>query len=333
MPIEYGLKVENTTGGVIIDSTYANHVYGGGGTVDIAEETISNQTSGKSFYNVATISFGATYDDPPLLLIKLGQASSGFTNCDENCDYGSDRHFNFQGFDIDGNGKYAGFKYNRTRTAYAHGNNFEYAWFIPANIVADPNDSYGLIVKNDSGDTVFHSGHRYLTIIDNLTFVGTGSQSSSLFYTSVTSGGSSWQTSWAYNTGGYFNKSGDRPNSIQYDNGFHGYKEDCYDTIDATKLSDAGATWDDVWFCINCMDNSIFESGGNTSSYREFVGGLLIWYGGSDRKLHISGSNGSYNEVIQGGNNDNPFTGYSPTYDQWTPQCGTLTIPVAIIRY
>lgn len=328
MPENYGLQVENATGGVIIDSKYANHVYGGEGTINIAEETISNSSSGDTFSNVATISFGAAYDEPPTLLIKLGQASSGFTNCSNSCSYGSDRHFNFEGFNIDGNGKYTGFKYNRTRTSYAHGINFDYAWFIPADLVAEPNDSYGLIVKNGDGDTVFHSGHRYFHIIDEMKFLASNT-GDTRYYNHDFSGGSYLQTSYASRSGGWFNKTDERPTSLKFDEGFHGYRTSCYDTITLP----AGVNYDDVWFVVNNLNNSVMESGGEnvgsgTYSWEEWIGGLTIWYGGTDLKVHLSGSNGAQSSMTTS-TDDNPFTFLS---GNGIGKNGTIYVPVAIIR-
>ena len=357
---EYGLQVNGAYGQTQIDSTYANYCFGGYGSFGYVagHANLANQggggSGGDSFYALHTITFGGSaYDFPPNILIRTGfwngqlnySLQAGFENpnnsCTDSCPKGTNMFIIFRGFNVNGSGKYTGFDVLTNRIGLAHGNVFEYTWFINPNepdLPAGDDDGYGLKVMDEDSKVVFHSGHKYFKVVDQLHFPSSS-------YQQQWNGNTYWGRASNTLAGGYYNEACGywtnettcRWTSLQTYNGFHGFRTGSYDTI--APLPEGYTLEDDVWFCINGMSSAknVETAWNRHNDYysqgegEEWWNPIALWWE-SDGKVHFSGTNGGNNYLTtSGGGNHIKINQFLGTDNTRSPRGGSIYIPVCIL--
>lgn len=347
----HGIKVTNAFSSIQIDSTYANHVYAGGGTVDMSAGSFTNESQGQagSFRDEQSIDFAGDYDSPPLIFIKLENYNTSNVACTDNCPYGSRHHFSFSKFNRNESGKYTGFTWLASTTSNAHGCKFGYKYFVPVEetTISSDSDGYGLQVRNEAGDIVFDGGYPYLCIVDQLEYKGWNDGNDGN-YSSYRNNDNYWdiyfnntnnnQRSFSSHCGGYYNyvdPPSNAPESIIPSSGFHGYKTGCKATVNHdSDVFPNNTDQSDLWFCANGMNQILLESGaviyggGVGPLYRAVMAKIAVWKDGYDFRLSgTMGEISAYSYATE--SNSNPFTWHNGTS---IPHNNITTMPIAVMR-
>ena len=134
---DYGMRVKNTAGNILIDSTYVNYSLWEHG------ENVTTQNTGFGIYR-ATITFADAFSGIPLIAIKPSSVA----------------HCGVDSLTKD-NGNYTGFVVNST---YNTAITFDWMAFAPRT--DESSEVYGLRIYNSSTDLVFDSGYAPMIISD-----------------------------------------------------------------------------------------------------------------------------------------------------------------------
>tara|TARA_R100000458_G_C8278527_1_gene254913 strand:- start:3320 stop:4468 length:1149 start_codon:yes stop_codon:yes gene_type:complete len=323
---EHGLKILNTSDAIQIDSLYQNYALKYVGYIDkeIGDmPTDTNTTAGSVFgtfaetqgYDVSTwenLPTGKTTMNcgtvgPPLLAIQLKDRDSSRTACTYSCNKGTQHHWSGY-LDWNPSTGVTTVNYVMSRHGKYHGVEFAFALFVPADALGEPPDSHGLHIKDGSGDTVFHSGYRYLQIIDHLTFNGSpafdgtaSSVPSATYGADFYDSNSGYKYDWmrSYNAGAILNADeGDDLNSYNPRRGeevtnteFHGGRSTCYATYSTTNAP-SGIDEDEIWFVMNEGNQMIHEAMGSeygaVFSQYEWMSITTWMHDHSDKRLYCS---------------------------------------------
>lgn len=133
--MSFGLLVQNSNGGTVIDQDFQNHY--------IAETGTVSTPGGGSADNVVTFSGSYAPSRQPLL---FGRCTGG--------------HICFQQWTFDGAGNITGFKYGNIEGSLT------FNWMLAVTPSGASSDTFGLQVLDAGGNIVFDSGFKYLKIVD-----------------------------------------------------------------------------------------------------------------------------------------------------------------------
>ena len=180
---DYGIKIYNDGGEIMIDGEYNNHIVADGGSVNLnfssgwwtGKEPDADGSQGHGLGSEGTINFSSTLSQMPLIAIRphpVREVTNGtgaytdeeYNDCSKGCPHDMRGLFIFGKLVGNLEDGFTGFTYLRTYTHKYHGIRFEWKALVPAT--AASGEDYGFQVFNSVQSVpVFDSGHDYMNIV------------------------------------------------------------------------------------------------------------------------------------------------------------------------